>query len=72
MNKVTDVWLFVEQRNGTLMNISLELLGKGLDLAKNLKSELAAILIPLSLNDPVRYRYGNFGGATFERYLSPL
>ncbi|MFC1914297.1 electron transfer flavoprotein subunit alpha/FixB family protein [Chloroflexota bacterium] len=45
MNKVTDVWLFVEQRNGTLMNISLELLGKGLDIAKNLKSGLAAVLI---------------------------
>ncbi len=39
------VWVFAEQRDGFLSRVSLELLGKGQDLAQELGEELCAILI---------------------------
>jgi electron transfer flavoprotein alpha subunit len=42
---MNEVWIWAEQRNGRLMGVSLELLGKGLQLSKELKAELATILI---------------------------
>lgn len=42
---MNEVWIWAEQRNGRLMGVSLELLSKGRELSKELKTELAAILI---------------------------
>ncbi|HDQ25171.1 MAG TPA: electron transfer flavoprotein subunit alpha/FixB family protein [bacterium] len=39
------VWVFAEQRNGVMHNVAFELLGKGRELAGELKTELAAVLI---------------------------
>ena len=39
------LWVFVEQRDGTPAQISLELLGKGRDLAEKLEVDVTAILI---------------------------
>ena len=39
------VWVFVEQRDGTPAQVSLELLGKGHDLAEKLEVDVTAILI---------------------------
>jgi len=39
------LWVFVEQRNGTPAQVSLELLGKGRDLAEKLEVDVTAILI---------------------------
>jgi len=39
------VWVFVEQRDGTPAQVSLELLGKGRDLAEKLEVDVIAILI---------------------------
>jgi len=39
------VWVFVEQRDGTPAQVSLELLGKGRDLAEKLEVDVTAILI---------------------------
>jgi caffeyl-CoA reductase-Etf complex subunit CarE len=41
----TGVWVFAEQRAGELNRVSVELLGKAQELAKDLKSEVAAVLI---------------------------
>lgn len=40
-----NIWVFAEQREGKLMNVSLELLGEGKKLAKKLNQELCAVLI---------------------------
>lgn len=39
------VWVFAEQREGTLMKVSLELLGKARELAENLGEEVSAVLL---------------------------
>jgi len=39
------LWVFVEQEDGTPAQVSLELLGKGRDLAEKLKVDVTAILI---------------------------
>jgi len=39
------LWVFIEQRDGTPAQISLELLGKGRDLAEKLEVDVTAILI---------------------------
>jgi len=39
------LWVFVEQRDGTPAQVSLELLGKGRDLAESLEVDVTAILI---------------------------
>ncbi|MBN2187046.1 MAG: electron transfer flavoprotein subunit alpha/FixB family protein [Dehalococcoidia bacterium] len=40
-----EVWIFAEQSLGNLLSVSLELLGKGLDLSQRLGGKLAAILV---------------------------
>jgi len=40
-----DVWVFAEQRNGELHDVSLELLGKARDLADKNGSKVEAVLI---------------------------
>jgi electron transfer flavoprotein alpha subunit len=46
MNKINnDVWVFIEQRDGTPADVSFELLSKGRKIADNLKSELKAIIL---------------------------
>ncbi len=42
---MSEVWVIAEQRLGKLMNVSLELLGKGNELARRLKVGLAAVLL---------------------------
>jgi len=42
---MNEVWVIAEQRLGRLMNVSLELLGKGVELARKLEVELAAVLL---------------------------
>lgn len=39
------VWVFAEQRDGELQNVSLELLGKGRELADKLQTQLTAVLL---------------------------
>lgn len=39
------VWVFAEQRDGELQDVSLELLGKGKEIAKKLNTELTAVLL---------------------------
>ncbi|MHC1682079.1 MAG: electron transfer flavoprotein subunit alpha/FixB family protein [Clostridiaceae bacterium] len=39
------VWVFAEQRNGELQKVSLELLGKGKELAEKLNTKLVAVLL---------------------------
>ncbi len=45
MNPHSEVWIWAEQRDGRLMGVSLELLGKGLELAKEIDGRVAAVLI---------------------------
>jgi electron transfer flavoprotein alpha subunit len=40
-----EIWVWAEQRQGTLMPVSLELLGKGQDLSGKLGGKVAAVLI---------------------------
>lgn len=43
--KSRDVWIFAEQRNGVLHDVSLELLGKARELADMAESNVAAVLM---------------------------
>ena len=45
VQEYSGLWVFVEQRDGTPAQVSLELLGKGRDLAEKLKVDVTAILI---------------------------
>jgi len=45
VQEYSGLWVFVEQRDGTPAQVSLELLGKGCDLAEKLKVDVTAILI---------------------------
>ena len=40
-----EVWVWAEHRNGRLMGVSLELMGKGLELSHRLDTGLAAVLL---------------------------
>jgi electron transfer flavoprotein alpha subunit len=42
---MNEVWVIAEQRLGKLMNVSLELLGKGIELAEKLEVKLAAVIL---------------------------
>lgn len=44
------VWVFAEQREGNLMNVSIELLGEGRKIADKLNTELTAILLGNNVN----------------------
>lgn len=45
------VWVFAEQRNGELQKVSLELLGKGKELAEKLNTKLVAVLLGSKVDD---------------------
>jgi electron transfer flavoprotein alpha subunit len=45
MSTAQEVWVWSEQRQGKLMDVSLELLGKGRELAKKLGADLAAVML---------------------------
>jgi electron transfer flavoprotein alpha subunit len=45
------VWVFAEQRDGKLQKVSLELIGKGKDLADKLGVELTAVLLGSEADD---------------------
>lgn len=45
------IWVFAEQRDGEIQNVSLELLGKGRELADQLKTELTAVLLGEGIKD---------------------
>jgi electron transfer flavoprotein alpha subunit len=45
------VWVFVEQRNGKIKSVSLELLAKASDLAGGLKTEVCAVCFGFSIKD---------------------
>jgi electron transfer flavoprotein alpha subunit len=45
VEEYSGLWVFAEQRDGTPAQVSLELLGKGRDLAEKLKVDVTAILI---------------------------
>ena len=45
VEEYSGLWVFVEQRDGTPAQVSLELLGKGRDLAEKLKVDVTALLI---------------------------
>jgi electron transfer flavoprotein alpha subunit len=45
------VWVFVEQRNGKIAEVSLELLGAGRKLSEQLETELSAVLFGLTESD---------------------
>jgi len=44
MTENRDVWVFIEQEDGQIAEVSLELLGKGHELAQTLGSQLVALL----------------------------
>ncbi|HOG17569.1 MAG TPA: electron transfer flavoprotein subunit alpha/FixB family protein [Syntrophales bacterium] len=46
-----EVWIFAEQRDGNLMTVSLELLNKGKELAGQLSTPLAAVLLGEQVDD---------------------
>ena len=45
------VWVFAEQREGSLVNVSIELLGEGRKIADELDTELTAVLLGENVND---------------------
>ena len=45
MSNNNNIWVWIEQRNGKLMDVSLQTLGKGIELAENLAGKVAAVLI---------------------------
>lgn len=53
MNTYNDneIWVWVEQRNGKIMEVSLQILGKGLELSKEINGKLSAILIGDNIED---------------------
>jgi len=50
MSDTRNVWVFVEQDGGAVADVSLELLGKGRELADRLESELHAVLCGSSVD----------------------
>lgn len=45
------IWVFAEQRDGKLMNVSIELLGEGRKIADELDEELTAVLLGYKADD---------------------
>jgi electron transfer flavoprotein alpha subunit len=58
--KSKDVWVFVEQRDGKVADVSFELLSKGRKLAEHFSGMLKAIIIGNQIDDIARetFRYG--------------
>lgn len=51
IDKYEGVWVFAEQRDGNLLNVSIELLGEGRKIADELGTELTAILLGKDVDD---------------------
>lgn len=49
-----NVFVFIEQRNGNLQSVGLELLGKARDLAKELSEEVYAVLMGYNIEDKAK------------------
>jgi len=45
MSTSKEVWIWAEQRNGRLMDVSVELLGKAMELARKIDGDSAAVLV---------------------------
>ncbi|MCL2227606.1 MAG: electron transfer flavoprotein subunit alpha [Oscillospiraceae bacterium] len=60
ISQYKDVWVFAEQRDGKLMNVSLELLGEGKKLADDIGCKVCAILCGENVDSLVSelYEYG--------------
>ncbi len=58
--KNNEVWVYIEQNNGKINDVSLELLGKATDLSKKLSAKVGAILIGKDVRELVNkiYAYG--------------
>jgi electron transfer flavoprotein alpha subunit len=59
-SKTGNVWIFIEQENGKIANVSLELVSKGRELAATLGVETEAVFLGDGLSDSVEtlYHYG--------------
>ncbi|OHD56498.1 MAG: electron transfer flavoprotein subunit alpha [Spirochaetes bacterium GWF1_51_8] len=55
-----EVWVYIEQHDGKISDVSLELLGKGSELAKNLKVQTGAVIPGSKVKDlaPLLFSYG--------------
>ena len=68
------VWVFAEQREGSIASVSLELLGAGRKLADELKTELSAVLFGATekdANELIRWgadKVYHSGNAVFEKF----
>ena len=51
LDEYRDVWVLVEQRDGEIRGVTLELLGKGRELADSLDSQLVAVLLGNSVGN---------------------
>lgn len=51
INAYKGVWVFAEQREGDLLNVSIELLGEGRKIAGELDTELTAVLLGNKVDD---------------------
>ncbi len=51
VGKARGVWVFAEQRRGSLKNVAFELLSKGRELADTLKTELSAVCLGHNIKD---------------------
>jgi electron transfer flavoprotein alpha subunit len=61
VNRQGEVWVFAEQEGGRLSEVSLELLGKGRELANALAVPLAATLLTDANGEELATRLGQFG-----------
>ena len=60
LDEYRDVWVLAEQRDGTVRGVTLELLGKGRELADCLDSQVVAVLLGNDVGDQCQelIRYG--------------
>lgn len=60
MKEYKGVMVFIEQRDGHIQNVSLELLGKAVDLAKDLQSGVSAVIVGEDVAglSPILAQYG--------------
>lgn len=54
MSNQRNVWVFIEQEEGLIADVSLELMGKARDLARQLSSEVWAVLAGYQLDEPAQ------------------
>lgn len=61
LDEYKGVWVFIEQRNGKIDNVALELLSEGRKLANDLKVELAGVLLGENVGELAKecFAYGS-------------